>query len=189
MNPVEPIRDLAKVESIKRTLRKRSPRDSLLFTLGINTALRVGDLLRLRARHVLDENGKALESLSLREQKTRKYRTVKINAAAAEAIERYAQEVNPEPNDLLFSNPRTGKAISRVQVWRLLNQWAKEAGISSGKIGAHTMRKTWGYQARMQGVPVELIQQKFGHSSPSVTKQYIGITADEVHSAEDRVNL
>jgi len=188
MGTVEPIRDLAKLETIKRTLRKRSPRDFLLFVLGLNTALRVGDLLTLRAKDVVNEAGNVREFLTLREQKTGKHKRAKINAAATEAIEEYVAKVNPAPEDLLFANPRTGKAISRVQVWRLLNEWALEAGVTD-PIGAHSMRKSWGYQARKQGVPLELIQAKFGHSSPSVTKRYIGITSDEIQRVEEDVNL
>jgi integrase len=57
------------------------------------------------------------------------------------------------------------------------------------RIGTHSLRKTWGYQARKSGVPLELIQAKLGHSSPGVTRRYIGITADEIESMENRVTL
>jgi len=188
MNPVEPIRDLAKLTTIKRTLRKRSPRDYLLFVLGVNTALRVGDLLELKVADVVDGNGNVREFLTLRENKTGKDKRVKMNEAAIEAIEFYIAKTKPTPDALLFLNPRTGRALTRVQVWRLLNQWALAVGITD-RIGAHTMRKSWGYQARKQGVPLELIQAKLGHSSPAVTRRYIGVTADEIERVEDDVNL
>jgi integrase len=188
MNPVEPIRDLAKLTTIKRTLRKRSPRDYLLFTLGVNSALRVGDLLKLRVADVVDDAGQVREFLTLRENKTGKDRRVKLNEAVVEAIGFFVAETKPAAADVLFKSPRTGRALTRVQVWRLLNKWALEAGITD-RIGAHTMRKSWGYQARKQGVPLELIQAKLGHSSPAVTRRYIGITADEIERVEDDVNL
>ena len=53
----------------------------------------------------------------------------------------------------------------------------------------HTLRKTWGYQARQNGIPLELIQQKLRHSAPSITRRYIGITADEIEQVENEVNL
>jgi len=188
MNPVEPIRDIGKLTAIKRTLRKRSPRDYLLFTLGVNSALRVGDLLRLKVEDVTDGKLKVREFLTLREQKTGKDKRVKLNEAVTEAVDYFIAEAKPKRSDLLFASPRTGKALSRVQVWRLLNKWALDAGITD-RIGAHSMRKSWGYQARKQGVPLELIQAKLGHSSPAVTRRYIGITADEIERVEDDVNL
>lgn len=58
MNSVEPIRDPRKIVAIKNMLKGQdNPRDYLLFTLGINFALRVGDLLRLRVMDVLDSQG------------------------------------------------------------------------------------------------------------------------------------
>ena len=81
-----------------------------------------------------------------------------------------------------------GTPLSRVQAWRLLNKWAREVGLTD-RIGTHTLRKTWGYQARKKGVPLELIQAKLGHSSPAVTRRYIGITADEIEDVENQVNL
>jgi hypothetical protein len=46
MNFVEPIRDRKKIAQIKNQLRgQRRFRDLLLFVIGINTALRISDLL------------------------------------------------------------------------------------------------------------------------------------------------
>lgn len=45
-----------------------------------------------------------------------------------------------------------------------------DVGITD-RIGAHSMRKSWGYQAQKEGVPIDLIQKKLGHSSPGVTRR------------------
>lgn len=48
MNFVEPIRDRKKIAQIKNLLRgEKRYRDLLLFVVGINTALRISDLLPL----------------------------------------------------------------------------------------------------------------------------------------------
>jgi hypothetical protein len=48
MNFVEPIRDRKKIAQIKNQLRgQHRYRDLLLFVLGINTALRISDLLAI----------------------------------------------------------------------------------------------------------------------------------------------
>jgi hypothetical protein len=56
MNFVEPIRDQKKIAQIKNQLRgQRRSRDLLLFVVGINTALRISDLLELQVGHFLDD--------------------------------------------------------------------------------------------------------------------------------------
>ena len=188
MNPVEPIRDLGKLLEIKHRLKRTNPRNYLLFTLGLNTALRVGDLLALRVEDVVDENGEVREFVTLREKKTGKDARIKLNEAAAEAIDFYLSSAKPKPTDWLFESRRTGEPITRIQAYRLINDWARDVGITD-RIGTHSLRKSWGYQARKAGVPLELIQAKLGHSSPGVTRRYIGITADEIEQVENHVNL
>jgi len=188
MIAVEPIRDYAKIIEIKRRLSKGKPVLYLLFTMGLNTALRVGDLLTVRERDVLESDGKVRDYLELREAKTGKQKRVRLNAEVCDALIRYTKGRKPR-DSFLFENPTNKKAYSRVQVWRWLNQWCREVGIKD-HIGAHTLRKTWGYFARTQkSVPIELIQAKLGHASPSVTKRYIGITGDEINEVEQAVEL
>ena len=56
MNFVEPIRDRKKIAQIKNQLRgQHRYRDLLMFVVGINTALRISDLLELRIEHFLDD--------------------------------------------------------------------------------------------------------------------------------------
>ena len=47
MELVEPIRDMKKLEKMKKYLKGKSLRDYCLFVLGINSGLRVSDLLNL----------------------------------------------------------------------------------------------------------------------------------------------
>ena len=57
MNFVEPIRDRKKIAQINNLLRgERRFRDLLLFVVGINTALRISDLLELQVGHFLDDH-------------------------------------------------------------------------------------------------------------------------------------
>ncbi len=56
MAKVQPIRDLKRIKAIKNMLKgSGTPRNYLLFTLGINFALRISDLLKLRIADVLDK--------------------------------------------------------------------------------------------------------------------------------------
>lgn len=68
MNFVEPIRDKRKIAQIKNLLRGQERyRDLLFFTVGINTALRVSDLLALRVGDFWDANGRFKQRFWIRE--------------------------------------------------------------------------------------------------------------------------
>ena len=192
MEQVEPIRDPRKVAAIKKMLRGQDhPRDYLLFVMGVNTALRIGDLLQLRIGDVLDERGEIVEFIHLREQKTGKAKRVKLNKPVQEALRYYFSRVpGADPDAPLFPSLRSGKPLDRTQVWRLINNWCEAVGLTQGRYGAHTLRKTWGYMARRyHGIPIELIQAKLGHSSPAITRRYIGITGDEIENVENHVEI
>ena len=69
MNYVEPIRDRKKIAQIKNLLRgQRRFRDMLLFVVGINSALRISDLLQLKIVHFLDEIGRIKIRFWIKEQ-------------------------------------------------------------------------------------------------------------------------
>ena len=52
MQLVQPIRNKHKIEEIKSKLKESGTRDLLLFCMGINTGLRISDLLKLRIADV-----------------------------------------------------------------------------------------------------------------------------------------
>ena len=64
MELVEPIRDTRKIEKMKKYLKAKSLRDYCLFTVGINSGLRVSDLLNLRVGDVEDERGKLKDRIT-----------------------------------------------------------------------------------------------------------------------------
>ncbi|MCI0711985.1 MAG: hypothetical protein L0154_17660 [Chloroflexi bacterium] len=58
-----------------------------------------------------------------------------------------------------------------------------------GNYGTHTLRKTWGYHARKNGVELALIMHKLNHNSLAYTKRYLGITDDELEAVMRNLNL
>ena len=52
MNIVDPIRDKDDIQAMKEYLREWNERNYLLFLFGINSGLRVGDILRIRVKDV-----------------------------------------------------------------------------------------------------------------------------------------
>ncbi len=180
-NTVEPIRDLAKIREIKEYLLKRSYRNYFLFTFGINSGLRISDILPLCAGHVRHER-----YFIVQEKKTDKFRKVIITKALEEDIALYTRYMKND--EFLFPSQKGNKPISRVQAWQIINTAAKACGVQ-GDIGTHTLRKTFGYHFYQQYKDVAMLQYIFGHSSPSITLRYIGINDDMINQAMEKFSL
>lgn len=186
MEFVEPIRDRKKIEAMKKLLKGSNLRDYVLFTLGINSGLRVSDLLQLKVTDVLDENRKIKDRINLREKKTGKSKTFPLSDTVIKALREYVAAL---PTDsALFPSRKGGTPITRQQAYRVLNEAARTVGIKD-KIGTHTLRKTFGYHAYIGGVDVTRIQALLNHSSPRETLRYIGITQDELDDVYLNLNL
>ena len=189
MNIVEPIRDPKKILAIKRNLKEESnPRNYLLFVAGVNLALRISDLLSLKVKDILDKQGNIKDFIHLKEQKTKRQVKIKLNETVKEALNYYLNKARiTDPEQYLFKSERGKRPLDRVRAWGLIQKWTKEAGLEGERYGTHTLRKTWGYQARMQGVSIEKINEKLGHKSVIVTKRYIGISQEEVNKMEEEI--
>jgi integrase len=181
MNEVGAIKDKKQIERMKKSFT--NDRDLLLFTLGINTGLRISDLLGLRVKDV------AGQAIKLKEIKTGKVRTITLDDVACKAVKAYLGNESLKDNDFIFySRKGENQPISRVQAWTILNQAANKAKLDIN-IGTHTLRKTFGYWAYKQGIDITLLQQVFNHSAPSITLRYIGITQDDIKNVYINLNL
>jgi len=193
MEFVQPIRDQKQIESIKKILKATNLRDYCLFTLGINSGLRVSDLLKLNLLDVLNEKRKVKDRIELREKKTEKYKNFPISDTAKKAITEYLSTRDLSDLDQpLFISRKPDKdgeyRLQRQQAYKIINDAAKEVGIKD-RIGTHTMRKTFGYMAYQSGVDITRIQKLLNHSSPSVTLEYIGITREQLDEVYLNLNL
>lgn len=174
---VEPIRDVRAIGRIKKLLADH-PRNHALFVLGINTAFRAGDLLRVRVGQV--RGLMPGDILTVRESKTGKARSVVLNAPALEAIQRLI-EACPEKSDddLLFTGRRGPMTVQYVN--RLVKEWCADVGLSRENYGSHSFRKTWGYHQRVTyRTDLPVLMDAFGHSTQRQTLSYLGITKEEV---------
>ena len=133
---VEPIRDLSKIRDIKTLLEaKKNFKYLLLFVLGVNTGLRISDILQLQIGDLWDEHDKPKEEFVLREQKTGKVNKNYINSKIKEAMALYSQAyphiVQKRENYLFFSTyvfPRGKDHIKRNVVSNFLKAVASDSG-------------------------------------------------------------
>ena len=93
-----------------------------------------------------------------------------------------------EDDEYMFASRKGGTPIKRQTVWQILNDAAAEAGVQEN-IGAHSMRKTFGYWHYQQNHDVRLLMEIFQHSSEEVTLRYIGINAEKMKNSMRNMNL
>lgn len=182
VNIVEPIRSEDQIKQIKGNLyRQKNPRDYLIFVFGINSGLRIGDILSRKLADVKDHKGNLRDYLTIKEQKTGKTRKVFFNKQIKEALSYYIKKTGIFNLDqYLFTNEKSkeNKPITRVRAYQLINKWCKDVDLDC-KVGGHTLRKTFGYHMRMQGISIERISNLLNHRNIKVTFRYIGINDDE----------
>jgi integrase len=171
---VQPIRSLEQLNDMKWSLRRHcSERDYILFLLGINTGLRVSDLLELKINDI-----KGKKKLTVKEGKTEKRRDIYLTNIYDE-LNTYINAL--EGTVWLFPSRKGDKPISRIQAYRQLNKAAEMVDMPDG-IGTHTMRKTFGYWFYKQTKDVAELQMILNHSHPNITLKYIGITDEQIEN-------
>lgn len=187
MEYVEPIKDIEKIIAIKDNLQKRSLRDYLLFVFGINTGIRVHDLLTLKVKDIYDGE-KVKDFLFIRNTKNNEESSHYINDQVKTALVNYLNSEGFADSDYLFKSRKNNLPITRQQAYRIINQAAKEVGIE-GKIGTHTLRKTFGYHAYRKGIAISILMSIYNHHSQAETLHYIGIEQNDDRLIKVDVNL
>lgn len=185
MKTVEAIKDEQKILSMKTFLKSRSARDSCLFLLGINTGIRIHDLLHLHVRDIMTESGEILPYL---QPSFYTDPPVYLNDNVCSTLQTCIQEGSLQYNDYLFKSRKTNEPITRQQAYRIINEAAKQSGINDS-IGTHTLRKTFGYHAYAKGIAISLIQKRLQQSTSSETRHYIGVVNHKLVPIKLDVNL
>lgn len=189
MYNVQPLRTREEVNEMKLAIKRgnkgtpkkpqTAERDVLLFLIGINTGLRVNDIVRLKVADVRDQ-----DHFIIREGKTLKKRSINVGMLQEE-ISRFTEGKHPE--SYLFPSQKGNGPISTTQVYRILNDAADF--LSRDDVGTHTMRKTFGYHHYKQYKDVAILQEIFNHAAPSITRRYIGIRQDEINASLSEFRL
>ena len=186
---VAPIKDMEKIQAIKIFLRRNNLRDEALFVFGINTALRIGDLLSLKVGSIVDGGGNVLDAVAVLEQKTGKAKHFPINKSVKRVLAAYLK-TRPHftLDEPLFPSRNGGSHLSRWRARRILHKAGKAVGLHS--IGTHSLRKTFGYHVyKKTGGNLGLVQKLLNHTSSGDTLRYIGIDSEEMNATYLSLNL
>lgn len=168
---VQPLRTQQEINDFLFCLRrnKNAERDVFLFLIGINSGLRMSDIVKLKKKDVISSKNPRIV-----EQKTGKTRILYLSSLQ-ELIQDYTKDLEPE--DYLFPSTKGGH-VEVNTVYQMFQKVAKLLGRDD--IGTHTLRKTFGYHYYKKTKDVATLMEIFGHSSEKITKRYIGINEDEI---------
>lgn len=196
MKTTQPIRDLDDIKKCLTYLRgtDETGRNALLFLFGINTALRIQDILDLRVRHIFTQHKadyRFREYIAITEGKTSKPKNLKPSNQLKAAIKDYVTKNQLSKDDFLFYSVSTtsqkGKRpIDRVEAWRILSRTGQAVGIPN--LAPHSLRKTFGYHYYQATRDIVMLMRLFNHSSQQVTIRYIGLEQEHADRAYEEMS-
>lgn len=167
---VYPVFDRTQQMKIELYLQSNNQRNYLLWILGTHTGLRISDILKIK---VSDVQGDRLHIL---EQKTKKYKTIKLSAKLKQILSKYIDDHQLQTdNCLFFSRQSKGNPMSIRRVQQIVKQIGKCIGIEEN-INTHSMRKTFAYNLyQLSGNNIALVMEALNHSREYITLRYLCI--------------
>jgi tyrosine recombinase XerC len=149
-------------------------RDRALLELLYASGLRVSELVGLTLEQI------DLESNEIRVWgKGSKERMVLMGQPAAEALKDYIKEgrarLRGEKKTKALFLDRYGQRLTERSVQRLLNQYAKKAGIGK-RVHPHLLRHTFATHLLDGGADLRVVQELLGHARLTSTQIYTHVT-------------
>ncbi|MBP3611225.1 MAG: tyrosine-type recombinase/integrase [Lachnospiraceae bacterium] len=182
MAKTQPMKETNQISALKQYFYEREEiRNYALVVIGLNTSLRISDVLQLRWQDVFNYQKKTYRHhIIVIEKKTQKENIVAINTAIIDALKALKKiEKNPKPEHYLFTSRKgDNQPITRQHAHAIIKKASEILGFEDN-ISCHSLRKTFGYQAWKQGVQPALLMSIYNHSSYEITKRYLGISQDE----------
>ena len=190
MSTTQPIREPDNLFRFREYYQSEedNPRNYALIIFGLNSALRISDILDLRWNDIFI-NGSYKSHISVTEKKTGKENRIILNNPAISALEKLRNSLIKsnkfdETHYIFCSQEYPYNNISRSQAFRIVKKAARHCGLPE-HVSCHSLRKTFGYFAWKQGVQPALLMSIYNHSSFEITKRYLCIDQtdkDEVYT-------
>ena len=167
----EPIKSKKDIQTVKQYLKEHNYRDYVIWVLGLNSGLRVSDIVGLNVSDVVDKT-----HITIIEKKTQKRKSFYINDKLKRVLKTFTKGRNL--NEPLFLG-KQGKRLDRSQVYRFIKKACTACGLQL-QVSTHTMRRSFGYHHYQQYKDAVILQKIFNHSSQRITLMYIGVDQDEI---------
>jgi integrase len=174
MKLVNPIKNLNVLDSAFEYLENKNYRDFMILFLGVNTGLRISDLLKLT---IFDVRNK--DYIEIKEGKTKKNRKILILKHVKIEIEIYLNYIKGQTY-LFEPKHYRNKPLSRKSAYNILKK--VEIKFNLERLGTHTLRKTFGYHFYKSTNDIATLMIIFNHIREDITLRYIGIKQDRIDS-------
>lgn len=182
MSTTQPIRNTEQLKLLKGYYLSEKPnaRNYALIIIGLNTALRISDILNLTYGDIYDYQRNLWKThIVVVERKTGKQNRIYMNQEIQRVLKEYSNPVLCSSSSWLFaSQKQKEQPLSRYQAYRIVKDAGSFAGLDKC-ISCHSLRKTFGYHAWKQGTAPALLMNIFNHSSYQITKRYLCIDQDD----------
>ena len=176
---------------VRRLYRDGNYRMSLLVGCGCFFGIRISDLRRLVWRQILDK-----DEIVIWEQKTGKRRVIKINKGFQAHIRDCHEAMHIKDDDRPCFLNRFGSIISLQMVNRELKTLRVKYQLHIDNFSTHTFRKTWARKiyenenaAGRGEVALLKLSELLNHSSPSISRRYIGLRQQELGEVYDALQF
>jgi len=174
---------------VRKLYENEQYQKSLMIAIGIFWGLRISDILNLKYSQIQNK-----DEVVVIEKKTKKTREIKINSQLKKHISACVEKLNPNNlDDFIFRSQKgTIYTIQRINV--ILKEIKVEYNLKVKNFSSHSLRKTFGREVFNQSeknseLALIKLSQIFGHSNPSVTKVYLGITKQEIMDTYDLLSF
>jgi site-specific recombinase XerD len=152
---------------IRMAERSGKKRDLAILQVLRHTGLRVGELCDLRLDDIDLSERKG--TLTVRQGKGAKHRTMPLNADARHALGVYLAVRPRTDDDHLFLGQR-GRGVSEQAVWYLVTKYARRAGLED--VSPHTLRHSFGKQLLDATKDLVAVAALLGHEKLETTAIY-----------------
>ena len=192
MQEVEAVKTVEQRQQVEAHLAGQGVIYADIWKVGVNTALRISDLLSL----TMDDVRKLIPdqpALNIKEQKTGKPRKIVVNQSALGVMQRRLTD-HPDHTWLFQSDAANRnrreppKPINRRSVSRVFERVGQKVAPKVA-LGTHSMRKTRGFAMHKAGRSIESIAKVLNHSSPAVTMRYIGLVQQDIDESYTELEL
>ncbi|MBO7300596.1 MAG: tyrosine recombinase [Tidjanibacter sp.] len=145
-------------------------RDRAVLEMLYSCGLRVSELTSLRLGDIFWKDG-FVRVLG----KGRKQRVVPISGEALHQLRLHlecrAQYATSASGDTIFINYRTGRALTRMTIFNIVERAARSAGIDKN-ISPHTLRHSFATHLLEGGADIRQVQEMLGHENIMTTEIY-----------------
>ncbi len=178
------LEEIESLLSVPDTCTPVGLRNRAMLELLYGSGLRVSELVFLELNHVDLDNG----MLRLW-GKGFKERVVPFGEEAAAVLREYLtgerESVLRVVNSRYLFPNSSGKPFSRQNIWTMVAQSARKAGISK-RVTPHTLRHTFATHLLENGADLRMVQEFLGHSDISTTQIYTHVSRKYLRDAYDR---